>query len=321
MSTIQPQATPRAPIGRALVTGASRRVGRATAIELARAGFDLALTYRTDDAGCRETAALAVAAARESGVAIAPEVFSLDLCDIASVERLAAALAPRGVDCIVHNASTYAPTAMGSMCAGDFESLYRAEVVSPALLTQALRLDLGHALLFLLRQARLLRFRTPTLAHVAQHGQRRPRPVITLQHERDGRVDRNHVAASADDREIDAQATGRLQPQADVTGLRRPRVVQQAGRLEAPAGRNALDLFHGVLLAQPDHPEAQASLGRTIDLLLARAQQEADGGRKTEAERLLQRVLAVAPLGGWARSAVGARADSELQSIAPGIYF
>lgn len=130
---------PRARIGRALVTGASRRVGRATAIELARAGLDLALTYRSDEAGCRETAALAVAAARESGFAIAPEVLHLDLCETASVERTAAMVAQRGVDCVVHNASTYAPTAMGSIAAGDFESLYRAEVVSPALLTQSLR--------------------------------------------------------------------------------------------------------------------------------------------------------------------------------------
>jgi protein TonB len=77
--------------------------------------------------------------------------------------------------------------------------------------------------------------------------------------------------------------------------LSRARAALQAGRLEAPEGRNALDLFHGVLLAQPDHPEARTSLGRTIDLLLARAQQEADAGRKAEAERLLQRVLAVVP--------------------------
>lgn len=139
MSEIQTPATLRHPIGRALVTGASRRVGRATAIELARAGLDLAITYRADEAGCRETAALAAAAAREAGFAIAPEVLPLDLCDGASVDRVAAALAPRALDCIVHNASTYSPTAMGAMAAADFESMYRAEVVSPALLTQALR--------------------------------------------------------------------------------------------------------------------------------------------------------------------------------------
>ena len=139
MPESQTPASLRAPVGRALVTGASRRVGRATAVELARAGLDLAITYRTDEAGCRETAVLAVEAARAAGVAISPEVLHLDLCDIASVERLAAAVAARGVDCIVHNASTYGPTAVGAMTAHDFESMYRAEVVSPALLTQSLR--------------------------------------------------------------------------------------------------------------------------------------------------------------------------------------
>ena len=77
--------------------------------------------------------------------------------------------------------------------------------------------------------------------------------------------------------------------------LSRARAALQAGRLEAPEGRNALDLFQAVLLAQPEHPEAQASLARTVDLLLQRAQQEFDAGHKPEAERLVQRVLAVVP--------------------------
>jgi hypothetical protein len=77
--------------------------------------------------------------------------------------------------------------------------------------------------------------------------------------------------------------------------LSRARAALQAGRLEAPEGRNALDLFQAVLLAQPDQPEAKASLARTVDLLLARAKQEADAGRETEAVRLVQRVLGVAP--------------------------
>ena len=85
-------------------------------------------------------------------------------------------------------------------------------------------------------------------------------------------------------------ATGRADPV-----LSRARAALQAGRLEAPEGRNALDLFQAVLLAQPEHPEAQASLARTVDLLLARAQQEFDAGHKAEAERLLQRVLTAVP--------------------------
>lgn len=77
--------------------------------------------------------------------------------------------------------------------------------------------------------------------------------------------------------------------------LSRARAALQAGRLEAPEGRNALDLFAAVLLAQPGHAEAQAGLERTIDQLLQRAQAEAAANRKAEAERLLQRVLAISP--------------------------
>ncbi|MEY2920227.1 MAG: hypothetical protein RL261_1532 [Pseudomonadota bacterium] len=87
-----------------------------------------------------------------------------------------------------------------------------------------------------------------------------------------------------------AAATGRADPV-----LSRARAALQAGRLEAPEGRNALDLFQAVLLAQPEHPEARASLARTVDLLLARAEQEFADGHKSEAERLVQRVLAVVP--------------------------
>ena len=92
----------------------------------------------------------------------------------------------------------------------------------------------------------------------------------------------------------DSASQSRRQQRADPV-LSRARAALQAGRLEAPEGRNALDLFQAVLLAQPDHPEALASLARTIDLLLARAQQEAAAGRNGEAERLVQRVLAAEP--------------------------
>ncbi len=84
--------------------------------------------------------------------------------------------------------------------------------------------------------------------------------------------------------------TGRADPV-----LSRARAALHAGRLEAPEGRNALDLFQAVLLAQPEQREAQASLARTVDQLLQRAQLEFDAGHKPEAERLVRRVLAVVP--------------------------
>jgi TonB family protein len=77
--------------------------------------------------------------------------------------------------------------------------------------------------------------------------------------------------------------------------LSRARAALQAGRLESPQGRNALDLFEAVLLAQPDHAEARAGLDTTVERLIAQARTDAAAGRKAEAERLLQRVLAVVP--------------------------
>jgi protein TonB len=77
--------------------------------------------------------------------------------------------------------------------------------------------------------------------------------------------------------------------------LSRARAALQAGRLEAPEGRNALDLFESVLLAQPDQPEARDGLRKTIELLLQRAEDETAAGRRDEAARLARRVLAVDP--------------------------
>lgn len=77
--------------------------------------------------------------------------------------------------------------------------------------------------------------------------------------------------------------------------LARARASLQAGRLEAPRGRNALDLYHAVLLAEPDHAEAGAGLARTVAAIMERAERHADAGRLQEARRLTGRVLAVAP--------------------------
>ena len=77
----------------AIVTGASRGIGRATAVELARAGARVVLAAR--DAGALE------AVARETGgVAVACDVTSRD-----DVERLVATAG--NVDVLVANAGDY----------------------------------------------------------------------------------------------------------------------------------------------------------------------------------------------------------------------
>jgi FixJ family two-component response regulator len=73
--------------------------------------------------------------------------------------------------------------------------------------------------------------------------------------------------------------------------LSRARAALQAGRLEAPEGRNALDLFKSVLLAQPDNEEARQGLEATVEQLMEQAEQRLGAGDSAEAERLAQRIV------------------------------
>ncbi len=77
--------------------------------------------------------------------------------------------------------------------------------------------------------------------------------------------------------------------------LSRARAALDAGRYEAPPGRNALDLYRAVVLAQPDNAEARAGLDSTLEHVLAMAHQALDQGHVEEAGRLVGRVLEVDP--------------------------
>mgnify|MGYP001252749416 FL=1 len=97
--------------GAALVTGGSRRIGRAVVLTLARAGWDVAVHHRDSPADAAQTAA----DARALGVQAA--VVQADLADEAQVRGLvdqaAQALGPLSV--LVNNASVFQDDRVGAL--------------------------------------------------------------------------------------------------------------------------------------------------------------------------------------------------------------
>ena len=97
--------------GAALITGGSRRIGRAVVLTLARAGWDVAVHHRDSPADAAQTAA----DARAFGVQAA--VVQTDLADEAQVRGLvdqaAQALGPLSV--LVNNASVFQDDRVGAL--------------------------------------------------------------------------------------------------------------------------------------------------------------------------------------------------------------
>src|ERR671932_2533252 len=86
----------------AIVTAADSGIGRATAVALARDGYDVGITWHEDEPGAEETAEEVRAIGRRA------EVRRLDLSDATNgppvVDELADALG--GLDVLVNNAGT-----------------------------------------------------------------------------------------------------------------------------------------------------------------------------------------------------------------------
>jgi NAD(P)-dependent dehydrogenase (short-subunit alcohol dehydrogenase family) len=116
------------------VTGAGRRIGRAIALGLARAGWDVAVHYRASEDEARQVAADIVALGRRA-VAL-----QCDLSDEAAVRELLpraiAALGP--VRCVVNNASLFDYDSATDFTAARLDAHMRANVAAPILLSQAL---------------------------------------------------------------------------------------------------------------------------------------------------------------------------------------
>jgi NAD(P)-dependent dehydrogenase (short-subunit alcohol dehydrogenase family) len=119
--------------GAALVTGAGRRIGRALALEAARAGFDVAVHYRTarDEA---QAVADEIAALGRKAVILDAELTDEDQT-AALIGRAAQALGP--VALLVNSASTFEDDRLATADRSKWDAHLDANLRAPIVLAQA----------------------------------------------------------------------------------------------------------------------------------------------------------------------------------------
>lgn len=118
----------------ALITGAARRVGRAAAIELARAGCDVLFTFNASE---EDASTLAKELASMGATA---SFFRLDLADADAVEAFAGERADmlKRLDILVHNASVYDPSPLTDVTPDQAMHQYKINALAPLILTARL---------------------------------------------------------------------------------------------------------------------------------------------------------------------------------------
>jgi NAD(P)-dependent dehydrogenase (short-subunit alcohol dehydrogenase family) len=120
----------------ALVTGAAQRLGRAIALDLAAAGWDIALHHHTSDP------ADTLAAAQAAGARV--HALAADLADEAACNALVpAAVAALGrLDAVVNNASLFEYDDVARFTVAALERHWRANTAPAVLLARALHVHL-----------------------------------------------------------------------------------------------------------------------------------------------------------------------------------
>lgn len=121
----------------ALVTGGAKRLGRATALELAAAGCDVIITYRDSDRDAHATVRDMIQLGGSPDICAAE---ALDLGNIEEVESFARRVAASWgrLDVLVHNASTYLQTPLEKIAPHDLMAAYTVNAAAPLLLSARL---------------------------------------------------------------------------------------------------------------------------------------------------------------------------------------
>lgn len=120
-------------IKNALITGASRRIGRAIAIKLAQTGWNIALHYNLSDKDAEELAEGISALGRKAVLVQADlrdENSAKQIVDYANTEL-------GTLTCLVNNASLFAPDTIETFKPDSFHNHMNTNLLAPVLLSQA----------------------------------------------------------------------------------------------------------------------------------------------------------------------------------------
>jgi 3-oxoacyl-[acyl-carrier protein] reductase len=125
----------------ALITGASRGIGRGIALALAQAGWDLVINYARNAVAAQETAASCVAQAKAKGHTIRAEICAADVAEAPDRERLVAFTRTKfgRLDLLVNNAGV-APLVRADLletAEASLDRLWNINVKGPFFLTQS----------------------------------------------------------------------------------------------------------------------------------------------------------------------------------------
>lgn len=117
----------------ALVTGAAHRIGRAIALDLAKAGWAVAVHYKESEEAADTTAAEIGASGGRAQAIHADLALAADAEEL--IPRVAGALGP--VSCLINNASVFEKDALGSATAETWGAHLDTNLRAPMLLMQS----------------------------------------------------------------------------------------------------------------------------------------------------------------------------------------
>jgi NAD(P)-dependent dehydrogenase (short-subunit alcohol dehydrogenase family) len=122
----------------ALVTGAAKRIGRSLALALARAGADVAITYRSSEAEAQAT----VEAIRKYGVRAA--AVHCDVSDVSCVERAVESVIRElgRIDLLVNNAGMFETLPLESITPEQWDAMQNTNTRGPFLVARAAHAEL-----------------------------------------------------------------------------------------------------------------------------------------------------------------------------------